>query len=241
MFADYFFNNSWDSNNDFNTEKLNQDIDAHAKLTNDTVQSLTSNNLKVINTAKNTITIDLGIISDLYTKTIEEFRTSIKSFSDKINSAALTFHNHYAGIKNTTYSANLNAASGDTRIDYDGTAVAFIDKMLEAFDELMDELSGLGIEFETESENLFQTMNEITDEYRQSVEKALSTAESTIADNGNTALSLITNANTTFKQKITYDFIGSLSDSFNDWLSSVGSNYGGTGLLGKLLDFGGLF
>lgn len=245
MFLDSFLSNSWDSNDDFNTENFNQDIDAHAKLINDAVQSLTSKNLDIINTTKNTITIDLGIVAKVFNQTTEGLRNTIRNFSNKINSATLKFYNHYIGIQNTTYKAGLNSVSGDTRIDYDGNAVAFVDSMLEAFDELMSELNGFGIEMETETESLLGTINEITNEYQQSMEKALANIENSISENGNATLSLVGDANATFKQKITSDFLGYLSSAINNFLGSVGS-YGEpegffSGLLGETLDFGGWF
>lgn len=247
MFLDSYFDNSWGSNNDFNTNDFSQDFSDQAKLINEFLQSLTAQNLEAINTAKNTIMVDLGIVFKQSSQISDSLKNAINNYSNKVNNATLKFYNRYAGIHNATYTPGMSTLGGDTRIDYDGNAVAFIDSMLEAFDELTTELNGFGFEIENETGNLLETLNETLNEFQQNTENALTNAENDISTNGIATQSLIATANTTFQQKITADFASSLSRATNKWMSSVGSSGGGGSsgfvleLLGQVLDFGSFF
>jgi hypothetical protein len=244
MFLDSFFNNSWDSNNDFAVADFNQDFEAQAKLIDETIHSLNTRNLDTIDIAKKRITLDLGIVFKTISQTQTDLKSAIRNYSIKTNDAILKFHNRYATVQNTAYKAGLS--NDITRIDYDGNAVAFIDSMLEAFDELSNELNVFSYEIENESGNLLATLNTTINEYQQNIETALANAENNISNAGNETRSLIATANTTFQQKITTDFANTLSSTMNKWLSSIGSFNGDAEyfvgeLLGGALDIGDWF
>lgn len=246
MFLDAFFNNSWESNQDFSIEEFNQDIDQHAKLTDEAVQSLVNKNSELVNTTRQAIASNFETANKFLNQTTASIRTAVKNFSNKINESMLKFYNHYVGIQNTTYKPGLNSAGGDTRIDYDGSAVAFVDSLLEAFDELMSELDGFGGEIENEADALLETINAITNEFQHNTELALANTENAISNAGIETRNAIASANLVFKDQLGASIGSFISDALRNWKPKGPGDYADEsglfgGLLGKALDFGGWF
>lgn len=242
MFLDDFFNNSWESNQDFSIENFNQEIiDQHAKLTEEAIQSLANKNLETIENTNQAISNNFAIANKILNQTATSIINTIKNFSLKVNEATLKFYNHYTGIQNTTYKVGLNTAGDNTRIDYDGNAVAFVDSLLEAFDELMVELNGYSIETENETDSLLETINAITNEYQNNTELALTNMKNTISAESTGTLNFILSSNLSFKEQITSSIESFFAKAINKW-SPMGSNEGFIGgFLGKALDIGSWF